>query len=85
MVVSSLSLDVNQPITHQLQYFADDWISWLDIVSADTARTSKEDSRLTDSRFLTQEDASSESASIASDDTIAEASSVECIVLEGKL
>ena len=84
MVVSALSLDVNQPITHQLLFFADDWITWLDTVSFNSAQTSREDLRLIGSRFLARDDTSSENDSVASDDTIAEASSIECIILEGK-
>lgn len=85
MVVSLLKLDLNQAVSHQLQYFADDYVSWLDTVSFDTSQTSRDDLRLIGSRFLTMDDTSSDNDSIASDETIAEASSVECIVLEGRL
>lgn len=84
MVVSLLALDLDQPVSHQLQYFADDWVSWLDTVSSDTSQTSREDLRLIGSRFLTRDDTSSDNDSVASDDTVAEASSIECIILEGK-
>jgi hypothetical protein len=85
MVVSLLNLDLNQAVSHQLQYFADDCVSWLDTVSSDTSQTSREDLRLIGSRFLTRDDTSSDNDSVASDETVAEASSVECIVLEGRL
>lgn len=84
MVIALLTLQLEQVISHRLQYFADDFNTWVEKVLSDPSDTPGENSRLIGSRFLARDDVSLDTDSIDSQSTIEEGMHVECVILKGK-
>lgn len=84
MVIAVLTLQLDQAISHRLQYFADDLNTWVEKVLSDPSDTPGENLRLIGSRFLALDDMSLDTESIDSESTIEEGMHVECVILKGK-
>lgn len=84
MVIAILTLQLDQAVSHRLQYFADDCAVWFDRMSSESSTASQQDLRFIGSRIFAQDDLSLDTESIDSESTIDEGMHVECVVLEGK-
>lgn len=84
VVMAVLTFQLDQAVSHHLQYFVDDLNAWLEKVLSTSSDTSGENLRLIGSRYLAQDDLSLDTDSIDSESTVEEGMHVECVILKGK-